>query len=78
MKKMAELMQEIGFNKDSSTGAQEAFLKHLIFASTGTRVLTPTEHAEIKADPVRVKQLPLPQEQMSFGFISEKLSRKKA
>lgn len=78
MKKMAELMQDIGFNKEASSGAKEAFLKHLIFASTGTRVSTPTENAAIKADPDKVKLLPPPQEQMSFAFLEEQVSRKKA
>lgn len=78
MKKLELLMQEIGFNKNSSRGAQEAFLKHLIFASTGQRVITPTEKAEILENPDKVKTFPFPQEQMSFSFIDEKFPRKKA
>ena len=43
MKRAGELMKEMGFREDASVGAQEAFLKHLIKASMGVDVKTPTE-----------------------------------
>ena len=43
MKKMNELMKDLGFNADGSDSVKEAFIKNLIKASTGISVLTPTE-----------------------------------
>ena len=38
MKAVGEIMQEMGFNKNSTTSVQEAFLRHLIKASSGADV----------------------------------------
>lgn len=78
MKKMSDLMQEMGFKKDASRGTQEAFLKHLIYASTGSRVRTPTEKFEIQSAPGKVIELPKTPEQLSFEFFQEQTTRKKA
>jgi hypothetical protein len=49
MKKLGDLMKELGFNPDSPISAQEAFVKHLIRDAYGVDVQTPTEKsAEIR------------------------------
>jgi hypothetical protein len=69
MKKMAQLMKEIGFNPDSSLSAQEAFLKYLIRQSTGSYVQTPTEKKLVeKLVSENVKIIPT---QLSFVFDDE-------
>lgn len=86
MKKISELMDDLGFDPEGSTAVKEAFIKHLIKASVGTNVLTPTEKMLIKADPIKIKILPqaaAPKapEQLSFDFsesaeLKSKFSRK--
>jgi hypothetical protein len=73
MKKISELMDELGFDPDGSLGVKEAFIKYLIKASEGVNVLTPTEKVLIKADPIKIKVLPQMQkpEQLAFDFHSE-------
>lgn len=36
MKKIGEIMQEMGFNKNAPDSVKEAFIKHLVYVSTGT------------------------------------------
>lgn len=67
MKKIGNLMQELGFNKDAPDSVKEAFIKHLIKASTGVNVTTPSEKKEIHENPQKVAQLTFPQ-QLSFDF----------
>jgi hypothetical protein len=43
MKKVSELMDELGFDPEGSPAVKEAFIKYLIKASEGVNVLTPTE-----------------------------------
>ncbi len=43
MKKLGDLMKELGFNPESPVSAQEAFIKHLIRDAYGVDVETPTE-----------------------------------
>lgn len=43
MKKVGDIMKELGFNPESSVGAQEAFVKNLIRDAYGVEVKTPTE-----------------------------------
>lgn len=71
MKKIDLLMQELGFNKNAPDSVKEAFIKHLIKASTGASVVTPSEQREIEQNPLRVVQLKNPQ-QLSFDFLNEK------
>lgn len=71
MKKINELMAELGFNKDAPDSVKEAFIKHLIKASAGVNVVTPSERKEIAENPQRIVQFKAPQ-QMSFDFIDEK------
>jgi hypothetical protein len=68
MKKIGQLMQEIGFKKDAPDSVKEAFIKHLIKASTGASVFTPSEKKEVELNPETVIQLKAPQ-QLSFDFI---------
>ena len=76
MKRIGQLMAEIGFNKNSSDGVKEAFIKHLIRASEGVAVTTPSEKREILANPETVfsldeRRAELAQgEQLSFNFDS--------
>lgn len=79
MKKMSELMDELGFDPEGSPAVKEAFLKYLIKQSVGVTVLTPTEKDLIKADPIKIKVLPTLQkpEQLSFEFHNEAQPRSK-
>ncbi len=76
MKKIGQLMQDIGFNENSSDSAKEAFIKYLIKQSTGFNVQTPTEKRIIQENPQKIVTFP---KQLEFDFIdTEKDSRKKA
>lgn len=57
MKRVGQLMQEMGFNKDAPDSVKEAFIKHLIRASEGVHVVTPSERREIEKNPDRVRPL---------------------
>ena len=74
MKKMGELMKDMGFNSKSSTSAQEAFIKYLIKAAHGVDVMTPSEKKIIQDNPqkiVSLKSLAPPNQQLAFDFESE-------
>jgi hypothetical protein len=81
MKKLAEIMDELGFDPHGSPAVKEAFVKYLIKASHGVSVLIPTEKELILANPDQVRPLPklnsnltTPSEhlhQLQFGFMSE-------
>lgn len=66
MKRMGELMAEIGFNKDAPTSVKEAFIKHLIRAAEGVTVQTPSERVEVERHPEKVHTLRREPEQLSF------------
>jgi hypothetical protein len=76
MKRVGQLMAELGFNKDAPNSVKEAFLKHLIKASEGVNVTTPSEKSEILANPKSVFSLDQRRgelgqgEQLSFNFDS--------
>ncbi|KYG60805.1 hypothetical protein [Bdellovibrio bacteriovorus] len=70
MKKIDVLMQELGFNKDAPDSVKEAFIKHLMKASYGVNVTTPSEKKEIAANPQKIATLKSPQ-QLSFDFIEQ-------
>ena len=65
MKKIGELMKDLGFNADASDSAKEAFLKHLIKSATGHNVMTPTEKKIIADNPQKIVQFP---QQLQFDF----------
>lgn len=71
MKKLSELMDELGFDPEGSPAVKEAFVKYLIKSTEGISVLTPTEKELIKASPTTVKALKLPpeQNQLQFDFM---------
>lgn len=69
MKKLGDLMQELGFNKDAPDSVKEAFIKHLIKTSTGTNTVTPTEKLAIHESP-NTTPLKRP-EQLSFNFLND-------
>ena len=73
MKKLSELMDELGFDPEGSAAVKEAFIKYLIKASAGVSVLTPTEKQIIMESPHQIRVLPsaTPPEQLAFGFADE-------
>jgi len=74
MKKIGEIMGEMGFRKDASDSVKEAFIKHLIKNATGVEVKTPTEKL-IEEREIIKKDLGI---QLSFDFSQDKsLSDKK-
>lgn len=76
MKKIGQLMKDIGFNENSSDSAKEAFIKYLIKQSTGVSVQTPTEKRIVQENPQKIVTFP---KQLVFDFIdTENDSRKKA
>lgn len=75
MKKVGKLMNELGFNKNSSDSAKEAFIKYLIKQSTGHDVATPSEKKIIQENPQKIVSFP---KQLAFDFEEENDSRKKA
>jgi hypothetical protein len=48
VKKIGTLMEELGFRDDAPLATKEAFIKHLIQASFGVEVETPSEKAAKK------------------------------
>ena len=76
MKKISELMQEIGFNKDAPDSVKEAFIKHLIKSSTDVNVTTPSEAREIRENPDKIVALKNTPQQLSFDFLGEQLRPK--
>ena len=70
MKKIDQLMVELGFNKNAADSVKEAFIKHLIKASTGVNVVTPSEKREMAENPEKIVQFKMPQ-QLSFEFVGE-------
>lgn len=79
MKKIDELMKELGFTQNAPQSAKEAFIKHLIKASTGVNLPTPSEKEAIKAAPDKVFNISTPL-QLSFDFdeIDPAVKHKKA
>lgn len=76
MKKVGDLMKDMGFNPKSSNSAQEAFVKYLIKQSTGVNVLTPTEKKIIQENPQKIVNF---SKQLEFDFDENTQdSRKKA
>lgn len=71
MKKVGNIMQELGFKKDGPDSVKEAFIKHLIKASTGVNVVTPSEAKEIRENPDKIVSFKNPPQQLSFGFIED-------
>lgn len=70
MKKIGEIMSELGFNSQAPDSVKEAFIKHLIRASTGVTVETPSERRAVESSPQQVKKIhkSAPPQQLSFDF----------
>lgn len=85
MKKIADIMKEIGFNKHGSDAVKEAFVKNLIKQSYGINVQTPSEKKIIADHPGKIvamiasEKYSLPT-QLAFVFEEspQNSSRKKA
>ena len=77
MKKIDQLMAELGFNKNAPESVKEAFIKHLIKASTGVNVVTPSEKREMAENPEKIVHFKIPQ-QLSFDFIDNEQPRPKS
>lgn len=76
MKKVGQLMEDLGFNKNGSDSAKEAFIKYLIKQSSGVDVQTPSEKKIIQENPQKIVSFP---KQLEFNFIeTETETRKKA
>lgn len=43
MKKVGDLMADLGFREDAPLSVKEAFIKHLVKAAEGVEIQTPTE-----------------------------------
>lgn len=71
------MMEDLGFNKDASDSAKEAFLKYLIKQSAGVDVQTPTEKKLVRENPQTIVSFP---KQLAFDFDEHQneSSRKKA
>lgn len=74
MKKISQLMRELGFNDHAPVGVKEAFIKHLIKASEGVNVMTPSEKKMVLENPQQVVPLKIPV-QLSFEFIENASTR---
>lgn len=81
MKKIDKIMQEMGFKQDAPDSVKEAFIKHLIRASTGVTVMTPSEKEANFKVVQRVnfvsakKETPNVNSQLAFDFFEDKQSR---
>ena len=68
MKKVGDIMQEMGFRKDASDSVKEAFIKHLIKNATGVEIKTPTEKLVEQREVIK-KEIGA---QLSFDFLQDK------
>ena len=67
VKKISELMSEMGFRKEAPDSVKEAFIKHLIRAAEEVHVTTPSEKIEIiKNNIPQISEV-----QLSFNFDEE-------
>lgn len=71
MKKVGDIMKEMGFNNNAPQSAKEAFIKHLIKAATGQDVITPTEKKIIQDNPDKIVQFP---KQLAFDFSDDEVA----
>lgn len=83
MKKVGDIMNEMGFRKDAPESVKEAFLKHLIKNTTGIELETPSEKIEkknqtTKGQPaVSATAKAQPPKQLSFLFSQDQGPGKK-
>jgi hypothetical protein len=67
MKKIGDLMAELGFNKNAPQSVKEAFIKNLIRSAYGVEVQTPSEKG-IEKNVEAERVLEKAEEQLSFDF----------
>lgn len=84
MKKIGDLMKEIGFNPQASDSVKEAFIKHLIKQSTGAHVQTPSEKKIVAENPEKFISFKFKQDekyslptQLSFSFDKTEVIKNK-
>ena len=78
MKKIGDIMAEMGFRKDAPDSLKEAFIRHLIKSSTGADMPARTQEPEKKTELEKMKPLSEP-EQLAFNFsLGRSLDNKKA
>ncbi len=75
MRKVGDLMKEIGFNKDSSEDVQKAFIKNLIKQAYGVEVKEPRAIASVASQAGPSKPAP---QQLSFdlGAVTDSAPKK--
>ncbi len=64
VKKISEIMSEMGFRKEAPDSVKEAFVKHLVRAAEQVHVTTPSEKAEI----IKNNIPQIAEAQLSFNF----------
>lgn len=74
MKKVGDIMNEMGFRKDAPDSVKEAFLKHLIKNTTGVELETPSEKGQPAVSATAKAQ---PPKQLSFLFFQDQGPGKK-
>lgn len=74
MKKINDLMKELGFNDKAPKATGEAFIKHLIKSSVGINVTTPSEKKQIEDS----KNVHMFKEQLTFDDFIKQTKDKKA
>lgn len=75
MKKVGDIMKEMGFNKEAPDSVKEAFIKNLIKSATGVTVETPSEKAAARSLSKATDMKPA--QQLSFDFTSNKNTHQK-
>lgn len=73
MKKMSDIMAEMGFRQEASDSVKEAFIKHLIKNATGVEIQTPTEKRIEQREKIK-EELGV---QLSFDFSQASENGKK-
>ena len=68
MKKVGELMEEMGFRKEASEATKKAFFKHLVISAEKVKTLPVREMREKNES----QTPPIVEEQLSFAFIDER------
>jgi hypothetical protein len=68
MKKISEIMVELGFNEKAPDSVKKAFIKHLIYVSTGSKI---EESKETKTEEKKYRFAHEP-EQLSFDILPDK------
>lgn len=63
MKKVGDIMKELGFNPQASEGTKRAFVKNLIQQQSPTEKITSSDSKTIEAESKLINQ-----EQLSFNF----------